>query len=467
MSSVSGGSTKQGSTEDAAALRQAFDGMIEKLKEARDAIDQPELYPAPPTQRNLAEGYRYVLGFLLGSIERSLADPMYPRFRRAIQPMNRSTIDNSDAVYLSTEIDGRCSYRVRGQGLDSRHWRGEAAAAGKRAPQYVIFELSSGHAGDSGSLAEMRPGTRINTSTLDCHSLQVEDDGSFEILIAPQRPENYSGNFMLSCRRSHDRDYVGRYLTCRELFHDWVNEDVLDLEILRLGAETDPRPPLDPAGAVAVMDRIGELTRNQVHFWNAFNTVTLETYGKVPGMPSIGGDDDKPFMPTNDMNAPNALGLATGGGQSTNIYAGGVYLLEEDEALVIESTAPVAPSFMGFHLSNLWGESLDFESYQSNLNGHMLELDEQGIYRWVVSHHDPGIPNWVDTTGLQQGYLTIRWTYPTPPPKEQWPSLQVKQVALADLDQHLPAGIRSVNATERAAHRLMRMRHVQRRYRQY
>ncbi|MEP5569147.1 MAG: hypothetical protein ABJN62_15010 [Halioglobus sp.] len=456
--------TGEGSAQ---ALRQAFDTMIDRLKEARDAIDTPELYPAPPTERNLAEGYRYVLGFLLGSLERSLADPLYPRFRRAIQPTNRSTIDNSDAVYLSAEIDGNHSYRIRGRALDSRHWRGEEPVAGKRAPQYVIFELSSGHAGDSGSLAEMRPGSRLNTSTLDCHSLIVEPDGQFEILVAPQRPEGYLGNFMLSCRESHEREYVGRYLTCRELFHDWSNEDVLDLEILRIGSECEPRPPLDPDGAIALMDRIGELTRNQVHFWNAFNTVTLETYGKVPGMPSIGGDDDKAFMPTNDMNAPNALGLATGGGQSTNIYAGGVYLLKEDEALLIESTVPVPPSFMGFHLANLWGESLDFESYQSNLNGHMLEQDEDGAYRWVVSHQNPGIANWVDTTGLPHGYLTIRWTYPEPPPRELWPSLSVKQLAFADVQRQLSAEAKAVHEERRQQRALIRLRHVQRRYRQY
>ncbi|MEQ8802001.1 MAG: hypothetical protein RLP45_08185, partial [Haliea sp.] len=82
------------------SLRAAFDDMIQCFQEARDAIDDPALYPPPPTDRNLAEGYRYVAGFMLNAIERALADPLYPRFRRAIQPMNRSTIDNADAVYL-------------------------------------------------------------------------------------------------------------------------------------------------------------------------------------------------------------------------------------------------------------------------------------------------------------------------------------------------------------------------------
>ena len=448
-------------------LRGAFDRMIDNLQSARDAIDSPELYPAPATERNLAEGYRYVLGFLLGSIERAMADPLYPRFRRAIQPMNRSTIDNSDAVYLGTEIDGNHSYMIRGKGLDSRHWHGEAPATGPRAPQYVIFELASGYAGDSGSLMEMKPGTRINTSTLDSHDLQVAADGSFEILVAPERPEGYSGNFMLSRRESRGKEFVGRFLTCRELFHDWANEDVLDLEILRIGCEQEPRPPIDAAGAVAMMDQVGELTKNQVHFWNAFYTITLETYGKVPGMPSISGDSDRPFMPTNDMNPPNAMGLATGGGQSTNIYSGGVYQLAEDEALVLECELREQPAFMGFHLSNLWGESLDFESYQSNLNQHMMEADDDGVYRWVVAHRDPGVANWVDTTGLDHGYLTIRWTYNEQPPREDWPTLQVRKVALGEVVDSLPASTRRATASERADNILMRHRHVQRRYRQY
>lgn len=446
-------------------LKSAFDGMIENLQAARDAIDSPELFPAPATERNLAEGYRYVLGFLLGSIERSLADPLYPRFRRSIQPMNRSTIDNSDAVYLGAEIDGNHSYLIRGRALDSRHWRGEPPVGGRRAPQYIIFELASGHAGDSGSLMELIPGTRINTSTLDCHELQVEEDGSFEILIAPQRPDGFTGNFMQSKRESHDKEYVGRYLSCRELFHDWAEEDVIDLEILRMGCEREPRPPIDAQGAASLMQQVGELTRNQVHFWNIFYSQLLETYGKTEL--GLSAEGEPQFMPVNNMNPPNAMGLATGGGQSTNVYSGGVYKLNDDEALILECELKEKPSFMGFHLSNLWGESLDFESYQSNLNEHMLEQDEDGVYRWVVCHRDPGVPNWVDTTGLDHGFLTIRWTYSSPPPEEDWPTLQVQKIAFDDIAGAFPPNTRSVDVQERAQAILARHRHVQRRYRQY
>jgi hypothetical protein len=446
-------------------LRTAFDEMITRLQEAREAIDTPELDPVPADERNLAEGYRYLMGFLLGSIERALHDPLYPRFMRAIQPMNRGTIDNADAVYLYTEIDGNFSYRIRGKALDSRHWRGDRPTAGRRAPQYVIFELASGYAGDSGSLAELIPGTRINTGTLDCHALQVADDGSFEILVAPEKPSGYTGNFLLSRRESQGKEYVGRFLTCRELFHDWANEDLLDLEIMRLDCEETPRPPIDEAGAMQMMRTIGELTNNQMRFWNVFYTQLLETYGKTEI--GLSQESEPQFMPVNDMNAPNALGIATGGGQSTNIYAGGVYQLHGDEALIIESEVPDEPSFLGFHLSNLWGESLDFESYQSNLNPALMEMTEDGIYRWVVAHRDPGVPNWLDTTGLAHGFLTVRYTYEKQPPKERWPKLRVKKVASDEIRRHLPADTGMVTAQARRDAIAMRHRHVQRRYRQY
>lgn len=55
------------------------------------------------------------------------------------------------------------------------------------------------------------------------------------------------------------------------------------------------------------------------------------------------------LMPRNDLNQPALANLAMGGGQSTNVYSGGVYYLQPDEAL-IEVVVPVEPAYMGFHL---------------------------------------------------------------------------------------------------------------------
>ena len=60
--------------EAKAVLHEAWDEMMLTLQEARNAIDQPELMPAPPSERNLAEGYRYLMGFVHNAVERAFHD---------------------------------------------------------------------------------------------------------------------------------------------------------------------------------------------------------------------------------------------------------------------------------------------------------------------------------------------------------------------------------------------------------
>jgi hypothetical protein len=450
----------------AAELRAAWDDLVAKLGAAREAIDDPKLYPPPPSTRNLAEGYRYLLGFLYGAIGRALDDPLFPTFRRAIEPLDKATIDNADAVYLYAPIDGNESYVVRARGGDARHWRGEAPApSGRKAPQYVIFETPSGYVGDSGSIAELRPGTRANGGVLDSSEIELDPGGSFEVLLAPSRPPGHRGNFIptkavRNVRRpdgsTESVEFTSRWVVLRELFHDWEREDLLDLEIVRVGSEGAHPAPLSPPVAAAQMRRIGDIVNHQMRYWNEFYAVVLETYEDVNG-------DGKRFMPRNALNEPN-VGIGFGG-QATNVYAGGVYELAPDEALVIETGVPVPPAYMGFHLSNLWGESHDFANHQSSLNGFQVEVDADGLYRYVVAHRDPGVPNWVDTTGLPEGFLSFRWTYSKRP--DRMPTTNVAKVRFDEIRAHLPAGVRTVSPEERREHVRVRQAHVQRRYRQY
>ncbi len=447
--------TTEGRTPAPTALRTAWDEMLAAVSRARDAIDDPQLYPPPPTDRNLAEGYRYLLGFLFGALERAFGDPDFPYFRRAIQPVDKATIDNADAIYLCAPIDGGGTYRVTGTAQDHRHWRGAPAApSGRKAPQYVIFEATTAYAGDSGNLAELSPSVRTNTGTLDSSTLVVEANGAFEILLASQRPDGYAGNFIPTKRA----ELAARYLVVRELFHDWDREDALDLQIVRVGYEGAHPLPFGPAQAAERMRRIGDIVNNQMRFWNEFYAVILETYEDING-------DGKRFMPRNDLNAPNFASIQTGGGQSTNLYAGGVYELGENDALVIEVRTPIAPAYNGFHLSNLWGESLDYANHLSSLNGAQAAADADGAVRYVVAHRDPGVPNWLDTTGLSEGFMALRWTYSQKP--DHLPTTKVTRRAFDEIRRHLPAATRVVSPEERREQIRIRQAHVQRRFRQY
>lgn len=430
----------------ATTLRAAWNDLIDRLGRARDAIDSPDLHAPPETERGLAEGYRYLLGFAFGAIERAFGeDPAFPYFRRAIQPVDKATIDNPDAMYLSAAIDGDQTYRVRGR-------------LSPNAPQYVIFETHSAYAGDSGSLAELSPAVRAITGSLDSPDLVVAHDGQFEILVGPSRPAGFTGNFIATHDATADGTIAARYLIARVLFNDWENEVSPDLQIAQVGREGAHPPPIDPAAAAAKIRRVGEIVENQMTFWNEFYDLILEAHGDRNG-------DGLTFMPRNGLNEPARANLATGGGQGTNVYSGGVFDLGPDEALLIEVVVPVQPSYTGFHLANLWGESLDFANHVTSLNGFQAESDIDGVTRYVIAHTDPGVPNWLDTTGLQQGFLTVRWTYPKSP--DDLPTVNTTKLQFSQVRDQFPAATRSVSAAERNEQVRIRQEHVQRRYRQY
>jgi len=462
-------SVSQGSAIDIqASLHTTWSELLANLEQAREAIDNPKYFPPPASARNLAEGYRYLLGFVYGAIDRCFANPDFPTFRRAIQPMDKATIDNADAVYLSAEIDGEHAYLVTGRARDHAHWRGQRSEGlHPKAPQYVIFEACTAYAGDTGVLSELSPRMRTNTGTLDSSDLEVEPDGSFSILLAPKRPKGHAGNFIptkltksypTADGKTEQIEHTARFLHVRELFYDWELEETLELNIVRQGFEGQAPSPLDPDTAAMQMKRLGETVKHQMRFWNEFYAVVLETYEDMNG-------DGKRFMPRNDFNAPNAASIATGGGQSTNIYSGGVFELAEDEALLVEVQIPVPPNYIGFHLSNLWGESVDFANHIGSLNGHQAQFDADGILRYVVAHRDPGIPNWVDTTGLPEGFLTLRFAYSDKP--DSLPTIHTEKISFKQIRAHLPPGTPTVLSGQRREQVRIRQDHVKRRYRQY
>ncbi len=449
-------------------LRDAFDQLIGDLQRARDVIDSPDCFAPAPTGRVLAEGYRYLAGFIHHGVERAFfEDPDFPAFRNALSIFNKSTIDNPDAIYFYAPIDGRQSYLVRGRLADCRHWCGEPrAGSGAVAPQYLIFEVSTGPlSGDTGDLRELAPGFRTGFGTLDSSRLQVGDDGELELLLAPEKPPGFTGNFI--CTRKpppagepDSGDRHAQYVSGRQLFYDWEREEPVALTITALEQVGGHPPALTPERAAAQLRRMGSIIDGQMRFWLHFYDVVLNcngTHENTRGSPY--------FMPVNGYNQPNAASGDTGGGMSTNIYAGGLFDLGEDEALYIEARYSGDPRYVSAHLGNLWGESPDYANHQSSLNLHQMYMGEDRVQRWVVAHRDPGVQNWLDTTGLPRGYLSHRWAYPKLPEKSEWPTISAKKIAFDEIRDHFPADMPVLTPAQRREAIAVRQEHVQRRYR--
>jgi hypothetical protein len=75
--------------------------------------------------------------------------------------------------------------------------------------------------------------------------------------------------------------------------------------------------------------------------------------------------------------------------------------------LLIEVADPEA-QYWGLQLvPSLWS-NLDFANRLTSSNPYFAQRDADGVYRLVVSGKDPGLYNWLDTTGLQRGVVIVR-----------------------------------------------------------
>ncbi len=82
--------------------------------------------------------------------------------------------------------------------------------------------------------------------------------------------------------------------------------------------------------------------------------------------------------------------------------------LTPDEALMIEVLPPECDAW-NFQLNNHWMESLDYRYHNISINKHSATYEPDGKIRVVVSHQDPGLPNWIETAHHTEGTMCWRW----------------------------------------------------------
>jgi hypothetical protein len=459
-------------TEMLQDLDRAWDDLIHNLNEARSAIKDPANFPPASGDRNNAEGYRYLLGQLHRLIETEIQqDADFPYFQHHPSLVSKYTIENPDCSYLYAPIKPNVLYRLTGKAADVSHWKGPRNRSARRlAPNYVIFEAHTVAPGDSGGVRENIDGTKATIGKLDSREMQVDPDGTFEILLGPDRPQGYTGNFIATTARKGTTVQRGDMLTedkhayrlyVRELFADWETEEPLeDLLIERVGAEGQYPKVRTAKDTAAQLRQLGLLIRNHMKYWTALYTQPLDPSLLLPHQKTKS-------LPINDLFKPRANTTKAGGGQSTNAMTGGIFELQADQALVIEFVFAVEPDQLGFQLANYWGESYDYANRVTSLNHIQSQRSSDGAYRYVVSAQDPGIQNWMDTAGYDSGYMTVRFTYSSMPGPDQLPKVKTQLVPFDRRREFLPPDTPAFSTRDRIQQMRIRQRHVSVRYRQY
>ena len=54
-------------------------------------------------------------------------------------------------------------------------------------------------------------------------------------------------------------------------------------------------------------------------------------------------------------------------------------------------------------------ESLDYRHHRIHTNKHLAHYEDDNSIRLIVAHADPGLLNWLETTGHVSGTMCFRW----------------------------------------------------------
>ena len=222
----------------------------------------------------------------------------------------------------------------------------------------------------------------------------------------------------------------------REYYFDWTAEEPATFTIECLDPEPVELPPLDDRLHAAV-DQVSDSLRYWADYLASNRAERL----------------DNSFASTVALPAK---------GLTAARYEFCFWDLDPGDALIIETDVPAARYWAAQLYVMRTFELVDPFGAISSRNHTQVTPSDDGRIRFVVADEDPGVPNWLDTTGQRNGLCTIRWFWPT---GDDAPSLAVHRVPLATVREHLPASTASVTPEERAGELAARQAHLRWRFR--
>lgn len=381
--------------------------LCEALERARSELRDPCF---PDTEADRAEYLRYLLRFFASGIATCVehADPDHPEFTRMMDLNRRWGLDSPDHLYLWAAIRGDARYRISGD-------PGSA--------NLLDIQVNAGH------YALGAVGALKTVSSITGDELAREPDGSFVLQLGGAKQP---GNWL-------PLEPEARFVQVRQVFADWERERPAELIIEREGGAV-LRPRLDAEAICERLDLLTSWLERGGALWRDMSRVMLA-------------------QPPNALIVPPLDQSSAHAGLRGQAYGMGNFTCGPGEAVILECRPPPCRHW-SVSLATWWWEAIDFTTRQSSLNHAQARLDGDGVFRGVIAHEDPGVPNWLDTAGHERGTLIARFVM-----AEEAPVVRARSVKLASLDAELPAETPRVTPAERATALARRRRAVWRRFR--
>ena len=388
--------------------RAQWDAIMEALNAAADVVlDDPHI----TSEVVKSEGVQYLTRFVgAANIFEMESDSAYPQFARVFSPDNNWALPCPDGVYLTAPLDGAHNYRVWGT-------RGTS--------HMLVAEVFKGSFSDIPHM-----------SVYESHSdWKLGENDEVELFLGQ---EKLSDNWLTIPPGSS-------MLLLRQWFYDWDVEEQGQFFIERIGA-TYPAPPVTSEVLTERLARYTDFLRNTSA---AFVKSAAQHYsapsGRIP-FPQVMAEisEEQENLDPYSMRG--------------QVYGLGHYKCELDEAVILEVEPPDCP-YWSFALFSQYWERSDWLTRPTSINGHQAVLGEDGVFRAVISHRDPGVPNRLDAGHRPIGLIGGRYYGAATVPE---PTLRV--VKLDELRAALPASTPTITPAARAAELGRRQAALRRRF---
>jgi hypothetical protein len=244
--------------------------------------------------------------------------------------------------------------------------------------------------------------------------IRTEPDGSFTLSVGPEAANG---------RTNHIQTVPGAgLLLIRDTIERWGSESPYALDVRRIDGPALSTPDTE----AAIAEKAAELVRTEV--------------------PIVVKSKSNTFF----KSTPNVLPLPkVREGGRWGLSSAGHFKLADDEALVLTLDS-IGAKYLSVQLANAWLGALDYIHHTASLNIAQAVPNANGSYTFVIATRDPGIHNWLDTTGLHEGSFFVRWQkLPQPLGGADAAVREIKVIKLADLAGALPSDARRVSAEER------------------
>jgi hypothetical protein len=385
------------------ALRRAWHGFCDELKQSGDELFHEKV---SGSRDERAEAFRYLaqsvaLGFLF-HVENQM--PRHPYLLQYFTPDRKQAGDNADSLILGAFIDGSETYRISGE-------RGSAT-------WFAVTALRPTRDGEPRHPMGAPYNLVLDARPLLLPDLEVADDGTVEIILGP---DEHDGNWIRTTPET-------AHVRIRQFFGDWTNERPARLQIERVGEPAAPPPLLTPETWVEHLQDVTSFVRASATFWPEL--VTADATNVMTPRPNIGMGPGESWSGKVDANP---------GGVNASCH----WRLAQGEALVVEWT-PTPAYFWIVELDNVWAATMDYRWRLSNLNATQAVYEDDGSVRMVLSHEDPGVPNWLDLSGWSEGMVNMRMLLCT-----EVPEFRSRVAPVGELSASLPSDAKRIDGDGR------------------